>query len=302
MAIPYMGSKRKSAHKIYLTIAQRHPESKTLIDLFCGGFAISEEFYRNGWDVIANDKNKYVVALIRETLSGGFNDDNWDGEFVTRKKFNHVLANPDDYPDWYVGFVQCVWSFGNTQKNYIFGESVEPIKHAGHKLVVDKDPSAIRKLVPSIPEKFIEGILRQPDWHKRRIALVKVAKSMNKRVYELQQLQQLERLERLQQLERLELTSLDYDQVDIPKGAIVYCDPPYKGTAEYKEGGFNHVKFWQWVREKSKTNPVYVSEYNAPNDFKVIRSFSQKSTLQGGVQKHTNQPDEKIFVYNQLIA
>ena len=28
----------------------------------------------------------------------------------------------------------------------------------------------------------------------------------------------------------------------------------------------------------------------------VLLSFSQKSTLQGGVQKHNNQPDEKLFI------
>jgi hypothetical protein len=50
----------------------------------------------------------------------------------------------------------------------------------------------------------------------------------------------------------------------------------------------------------SKTNKVFVSEYTAPDDFKVIYEFSQKSCLQWWSQSHNNQPNEKLFVYNIL--
>jgi adenine-specific DNA methylase len=63
MAIPYMGSKRKSAQQIYQTIVNFNPQCKSIVDLFCGGFAISEHFIKNGWNVISNDKNKFVEAL-----------------------------------------------------------------------------------------------------------------------------------------------------------------------------------------------------------------------------------------------
>jgi hypothetical protein len=33
---------------------------------------------------------------------------------------------------------------------------------------------------------------------------------------------------------------------------------------------FNHDEFWEWVRNLSKTNIVYVSEYFAQEDFKCI--------------------------------
>ena len=93
----------------------------------------------------------------------------------------------------------------------------------------------------------------------------------------------------------MDFYSKSYNEIEIPKDAIIYCDPPYAGTAEYKEGGFNHKEFWDWVRKISKTNKVYISEYTAPCDFKTILEFSQKSTLQGGQQKHTNQPNECLF-------
>lgn len=289
MPIPYMGSKRKSAQKIYQTIKNFNPNSKTIVDLFCGGFAIGELFYKNGFNVIANDKNKYVTALLDQTINKGLNEQKCL-EFITREKFEDVLKNSNNYEDWYVGYVMCIWSFGNNQKGYIFGKETEPYKRAGHELVINKDPKLLKQLLPNIPQKYIDGILKQTDWHKRRIALVKVAKVLKSRILELQQ------LERLQQLEQLEIYNKSYNEVEIPKDAIIYCDPPYQGTAEYKEGSFNHKEFWEWVRQISKTNKIYISEYNAPDDFEILLSFSQKSTLQGGVQKHNNQPDEKLFI------
>lgn len=295
MPIPYMGSKRKSAQKIYQTIINFNPNKKTIIDLFCGGFAIGEIFYKNGFNVIANDKNKYVVALLDQTINKGLNEQKCL-EFITRAKFEDVLKNPNNYEDWFVGYVMCIWSFGNNQKDYIFGKETEPYKRAGHELVINKNPKLLKQLLPNIPQKYIDGILKQTDWHKRRIALGKVAKVLKNRILELQQLERLQQLEQLERLERLEIYSNNYNEVVIPKDAIIYCDPPYQGTAEYKEGSFNHVKFWDWVRQISKTNKIYISEYNAPDDFEVLLSFSQKSTLQGGVQKHNNQPDEKLFI------
>jgi hypothetical protein len=216
-------------------------------------------------------------------------------EFVTRDKFKDVLDNPDKYEDWYVGYVQCLWSFGNTQTAYLFGKDTEPYKKAGHELVVNCNPELILKLIPNLPQKYIEGIIKQKDWHLRRMALMKVTKALKTRIFELEQLQQLERLQQLEQLEPVKLYSGDYRDVEIPDWAVIYCDPPYKGTTEYKEGGFDHANFWDWVRIKSKTHKVYVSEYQAPDDFEVILSFEQKSTLQGGSQQHDNQPKESLF-------
>jgi len=197
MAIPYLGSKRKTAGRIYRAIQQRHPDSKLLVDLFCGGFAVGEYFYKQGWQVTGNDLNKYVVALLDQTVNNGL-DETRCLEFVTREKFFDVLNNPDKYEPWYVGYVQCVWSFGNQQNAYMFGKDVEPYKLGGHNLVVYKDPTLLQELIPQIPQKYIDGLLELDDWHKRRIALSRISKHLKTRILELQRLQ---RLERLQQLE-----------------------------------------------------------------------------------------------------
>lgn len=269
-----MGSKSKIASQIYNAIANREKVG-TIYDLFCGGFAISEQFIKNGWHVVANDKNKYVVALIKYALDGGFNDNKYYSEWVSRKQFDAVIANPDDYPDWYVGYIQCIWSFGNNGR-YLFGKEIEEAKQLANDLVVGG------KTTPSspIPMALQKKIAKLDDWHIRCVA-GRTAKKLNLR------------LKRLQQLEP-ELHSGSYDELEIPAGAVIYCDPPHQNTAEYVENGFDYAKFWQWCREKSKTNPVYISKYNSPDDFMAILDIPKNTTLQGGNGKVTH---ERLYIY-----
>lgn len=297
MPIPYMGSKRDNASLIYQTIVNFCPDADTVVDLFCGGFAVGEWFMRQGWRVIANDVNRYVVALLDEVVNRGL-DESRCLEFVTRQKFEDVTKNPSSYDDWYVGYVQCVWSFGNNGNGYMFGRDSEPFKIAGHELVVNRNPEPVGELI-AIPDKYIVGILSCSDWHKRRIAFGKVIRQMQIKdrrweLQQLQQLQQLERLERLQQLQQLQLSAVDYQEVNIPAAAVVYCDPPYAGTAEYVGHSFDHNRFWEWATELAVTNPVFVSEYSAPEPWRPVLSWSQHSRLPSNGMG-TSQPDEKLF-------
>jgi DNA adenine methylase len=82
-----------------------------------------------------------------------------------------------------------------------------------------------------------------------------------------------------------------YDALDIPANSIIYCDPPYNGTTKYKDS-FDSDAFWQWCRDKAKEgHTVYVSEYNAPEDFKCIWEKQINSNL-GGTSKTAT---EKLF-------
>ena len=70
----------------------------------------------------------------------------------------------------------------------------------------------------------------------------------------------------------------NYSEMDIPKNSIVYCDPPYENTTKYFNN-FDHEKFWNWCREISRDNFVYISEYNAPNDFECVWEKKVSSSL-----------------------
>ena len=72
-----------------------------------------------------------------------------------------------------------------------------------------------------------------------------------------------------------------YDKLDIPKNSTIYCDPPYKGTTEYKNGKFDHDKFYDWCIYNARNGcKVFVSEYAIENEnFKKIWSKSVNSSL-----------------------
>ena len=73
----------------------------------------------------------------------------------------------------------------------------------------------------------------------------------------------------------------DYRKHKVDSTYVIYCDPPYEGTKCYTGlGKFRSARFWQqarhWVRRGAT---VFVSEYNAPDDFKCVLEIKQKGTL-----------------------
>ena len=86
-----------------------------------------------------------------------------------------------------------------------------------------------------------------------------------------------------------------YNEIAIPENSIVYCDPPYEGTAKYKDN-FNHAEFWDWVRQISKEHDVFVSEYNAPEDFECVwQSVAASSLGANGKSGGNKRSIEKLF-------
>jgi DNA adenine methylase len=75
----------------------------------------------------------------------------------------------------------------------------------------------------------------------------------------------------------LEFYNLSYEQVPIKENSVIYCDPPYAGTAEY-DGGFDHKKFLDWCHEQK--NPVFISEYEINDDrFSQVLQIKKRSML-----------------------
>lgn len=75
-------------------------------------------------------------------------------------------------------------------------------------------------------------------------------------------------------------TCLDYRDVEIPDGAVVYCDPPYANTTGYTVGQFDTNEFWDYMRQLSTRCDVYISEESAPDDFECIWSKEKVRTLE----------------------
>lgn len=92
-------------------------------------------------------------------------------------------------------------------------------------------------------------------------------------------------------LKGVKFINVDYLNLKIPENSLIYCDPPYKGTTKYKDA-FNHTIFWEWCRDKvNEGHTLFVSEYNAPNDFdcvfkkEIVSSLTKNTGSKIGVEK-----------------
>jgi site-specific DNA-adenine methylase len=84
-----------------------------------------------------------------------------------------------------------------------------------------------------------------------------------------------------------------------PVNMLIYCDPPYKNTVGYDTGEFNHDEFWEVMRKWSKKNYVFISEENAPKDFKVVWKKKKKRTINAIVR---DVKIEKIYIYKHGLV
>jgi len=83
----------------------------------------------------------------------------------------------------------------------------------------------------------------------------------------------------------VKFSSGNYDRYSKLKNYIIYCDPPYQDTEQrfyvgnqYKDRlQFDSKKFWNWCRMMSKNNIIFVSEYKAPKDFKLVWKDSKNN-------------------------
>lgn len=86
---------------------------------------------------------------------------------------------------------------------------------------------------------------------------------------------------------------LDYQDVEIPKDSVIYCDIPYLNSNVYnKAEHFDYERFYEWCGRQAE--PVFISSYQMPEDrFDCIEEFVHRSTL---CATANNQVTERIFV------
>ena len=102
-------------------------------------------------------------------------------------------------------------------------------------------------------------------------------------------------LNQVRNLSDVDFICESYENLDF-ENCLIYCDPPYQNTTGYKTGSFNHDKFFEWCREQAKKNVVFVSEYEAPDDFECVWSQEVKSSLSAnGVAGGNKVSVEKLF-------
>ena len=151
--LPYKGSKNKLAERIVRLL----PKRTHLIDLFCGGCAVSHAALLMGKyeHIHINDINWMCPTLFIDALNGKYNDEN---RWISREDFFR-LKDTDPY-------VAVVWSFGNNLHTYLYSKEIEPLKKAIHYAMFFSDYSLGKELGHDL--SFIDPI---QDLQKRYLAV-----------------------------------------------------------------------------------------------------------------------------------
>ena len=299
--ISYQGGKSLIA----LQLISAMPAGERLVDLFGGGGAITHcAMLSLKYDsVLYNELNPDVCQLFDWAIHGKFKGET---RWISREDFFR-LKDTDPY-------VRNCWSFGNCNRTYCYGRTIEPYKKACHYAIVFNDWTEFEKLCPEVVDAAKAALDGLTDTHERRIAfgpaIVKELKRLGDwetvegnplylschkrpatgdatgtgRLKELQSLQSLESLERLQSLGwlegRLTITNGSYEEYVYKEGDIVYCDPPYEGTSDYSEhgaGSFDSQRFYDWALSQPYT--IYISSYELPPAFTLIKEITKTSTF-----------------------
>ena len=99
-------------------------------------------------------------------------------------------------------------------------------------------------------------------------------------------------------IKNIEFHCCEYNDLQIPDGSIIYCDPPYQSTDKtYKEKNFNHDAFFEWCRYivDRTGSDIYISEYKAPSDFNCVWSKSIYKTH----PRQRGNSTEKLFTLSK---
>jgi DNA adenine methylase len=109
-------------------------------------------------------------------------------------------------------------------------------------------------------------------------------------------------IRKMQGLEKSVFLCKDYRNVLVYPNSVVYCDPPYEGTTKYSNSGnFNHEEFWNYCRELSNDNFVFISEYSAPQDFVEIWKKNQTVKLDARKKENVFVNVDRLFVHNSIV-
>ena len=241
--IPYQGSKSGIADSIISVL----PRGERFVDLFGGGFAMSECALKSGKykKVYYNELNPLLPKLIEKAINGEYSYERHKPEWISREEFDRRKDQD--------GYIKYIWSFSNSGKNYLFSKELEPLKKSLHNFIVFGVKDAFLCKNFNDIDKYITG----DDIRVRRILLGRYMK-MKQQSRAFRELQRLERLERLERLQQLELHCGSYEDYEYQEGDVVYCDPPYEGTADYGKG-FNSKAFYEWVL--GRPYQVFFSSY-----------------------------------------
>lgn len=240
LGLSYQGSKRRIAD----IIVQLLPSGNRFVDLFGGGGSVTHcAILYNKWNkYLYNDYDKIVYEYFKKAINGEYKDET---RVITREDFER-LKDVDPY-------VRFCWSFGNKGNDYLWSKEKEETKLIACRMIMENDWHERFKYY----RKFVNKVISGEHDDKMQLHALEA----------LQRLQSLERLERIQKFKSesiIQCTNMSYQDYEYQDGDIVYCDPPYEDTEEYRKTTFDHKAFYEWV--KTRPYQVWFSSYEISDD------------------------------------
>lgn len=263
--MPYKGSKNSIAAEIISIL----PPAKHFYDIFGGGGAMTHAAALPGkyQYIHYNELNPLICKGFKMAVNGEFkNERRW----ISREYFN---AHKGDDP-----YVAICWSFGNNLRNYLYSKELEPIKKAVHYARIYNSYCLLHELGLAEPSRA--------EHIERLIRLREIGEVPGDGV-SLQHIFSRNRLLTLQEFtgNNIIITCGDYRDLEFESDAVIYADPPYRGTDQYG-AEFDSDAFITWAEEQKP--PVYVSEADYIDRWDIVWS-KQKQELMcvGGHKKRT---------------
>ena len=315
--IPYKGSKSRIVDLILKVL----PKYLPVWDIFWWWWAVSlaclDSWFHN--EINYNELDPDIYNLFKALCNGELNIKELKKRFITREEFIEIKNKDHKTPIDNV--ILLCYSFWNNMSCYMYWKDIELRKQLLHKIhfkdIKDKQEfddtlhlmteSRIFKLRDNteyriymerdyedyLNDDYPRNKLRHKIISRKTLDWIELWNYKDDFDAQNYQLERLQRLERLQSLERLELHNKDYRDLDIPAGDVIYCDPPYENSHQYKIWMFDSVAFRERAEEKSKTNPIFISSYIG-RDWRKEIDTGKWNIMSKKDWKHTDHK-EKIF-------
>jgi DNA adenine methylase len=217
---------------------------------------------------------------------------------------NHPVFNAYDYIEPFCGYCHILRRVEH-KKSYMISDNNK------YLIALLKHVQKTKNKHPTITKSEYDELKSNPDSDPLRAAYAAFCYSYNgkyfggytttykNRNYPKERKRYYDQLHDNPVFHEASISNRDYTHYANVKNKLIYCDPPYEGTTEY-HSEFNSSKFWDTIRKLSKHNYVFVSEYNAPDDFTCITQHVKRNSIAG--RGATRKRIEKVFVHTSLMS
>lgn len=266
--IAYQGSKKRFLKILKPLIENNLEEGMVYIEPFGGGMNSFTPI--NASKKIANDVNEYNIALWLLLKEQGFN-----GVETEWSEYLNILSNCEDKPNG-PNYLQARGLYSDMKKDCLSDGGKYPKALLGFVAYACSFGGGWWNGFIGYNEKKGENYVKE--------AIRGLKKHIDSSV----------------NIENSDFLHGNYEAIEIPDNAFIYCDPPYANTKKYATD-FDNELFWDWCRELIETKEnikVLISEYNAPEDFVCIWSKG----VQDSMGNNTMSKNEKLFIHNSQVS